>query len=101
DVNASNVAADDVRAASCANILGRTAAFRDQSVLYCGRDDDPISEFSEPRFLELAFPCLFPYGRGGFDFTRVFRNRQANNGRQYRDSRISPAGYTDAPERRP
>ena len=33
-------------------------------------DSNPASEFSTPYFFTMAFPCLFPYGKGDFHINR-------------------------------
>jgi len=33
-------------------------------------DTTPASEFTTPYFFTMAFPCLFPYGKGDFHINR-------------------------------
>ena len=33
-------------------------------------DTRPVSEFTTPYFFTMAFPCLFPYGKGDFHINR-------------------------------
>src|SRR6185312_14875203 len=71
DVDGSGVSADDLRAHACSNLLQRSSSIYEQSLIYAGRDEVPVSEYNEPRLLELAFPTLFPRGIGGYDFSAL------------------------------
>jgi hypothetical protein len=67
----SNVNAQDVHNAGVEKLLA-AGAVPDQpnrmSTLWWPHGPTPISEFDQEHFLELAYPTLYPRGRGGFDF---------------------------------
>lgn len=78
DVNGNGVSAQAVHSAGIRRALPRqTSVESDQSLLYFHLDGKPTSELNERRYLELAYPCLYPYGVGGFDFRVRPSRRQA------------------------
>ena len=83
DERGSTVSAQSVHSYAIQNALPRSSDPGEQSLYYLQHADAPVSELTEPRYLELAYPALFPFGRGGFDFT----------GRSKRPTRLSPQNY--------
>jgi len=69
DVNASSVSAQAVHSAGIKNSFPSSAIAKNQTLFYVHMSETPASELRNPRYLELAFPTLYPWGRGGFDFT--------------------------------